>query len=201
MIERAQEYRTSNLIKLDQWPLVVDNFITNEEIRIVMNFIENNQFLWTNLDPANFWTGRSLDYHVIHDKTVRDIMLTNMNNMINLTKQHSGFQELHSDLLQITRWPEGYELRPHADGENSDNQPHPFPWRLFGSVIYLNDNFEGGEIHYPLRNISMKPKPGMLSVHPGTLDFLHGVRPVTQGIRYTIASFLTTNISHKFKHD
>ena len=56
-------------------------------------------------------------------------------------------------------------------GEN----PIMFPIRLFPD----KDNFEP------------KIKPGMLVLFPGTLEYLHGVKEVTQGVRYTIASFFT----------
>jgi predicted 2-oxoglutarate/Fe(II)-dependent dioxygenase YbiX len=195
MINTATEYRLSKTIELDQWPLVIENFLSQENLAIIKSFIDNNQSAWPNLASNNFWAGRSLDYQNISDKTVQDIMLTNMNQLTTKIEQHSGFKNLYSDLLQIVRWPNGYELHPHADGENPDNTPHPFPWRLFGSVVYINDDYTGGEIHYPHRGISIKPKPGMLAVHPGTVDFLHGVCPVTAGVRYTIASFFTIDSS------
>jgi hypothetical protein len=34
-------------------------------------------------------------------------------------------------------------------------------------------------------------------VFPGTLDYLHGVRPVTHGMRHTLASFLTFDQAHE----
>lgn len=195
MINTATEYRLSKKINVDQWPLVIENFLSQENLAIIKSYIDNNQSAWPSLVSDNFWAGRSLDYYNIRDKAVQDIMTSSMNQITKIVEQHSGFDTLYSDLLQIVRWPSGYELHPHADGENPNDSFHPFDWRLFGSVVYINDDYTGGEIHYPVRGITIKPKPGMLAVHPGTLDFLHGVRPVTAGVRYTIASFFTTNNS------
>ena len=84
----------------------------------------------------------------------------------------------------------------HADGENK-NEKHPFFWRNFGCVYYLNDDYEGGEIYFPNQNIKLKPKPNTLVFFPGTLEYLHGVNPITNGIRYTLTSFWTFDKLHK----
>lgn len=58
------------------------------------------------------------------------------------------------------------------------------------SVLYLNDDFEGGELVYPYKGITIKPKPGLLVVHSGSEDYIHGVKKVTKGIRYSISGCL-----------
>ena len=200
-METATEYRLSGKIDLNQWPLVIEDFLSQENLAIIKSFIDNNPSVWPNLSAGDYWQGRSLYHNSIINKAVKDIMLDSMNQITAKIEEHSGFTKLYSDCLSMTRWPSGYELIPHADGEEPDNSPHIFPWRLFGSVIYINDDYEGGEIYYPRLGLSMKPKSGMLAIHPGTLDFLHGVRPVTSGVRYTIASFFTTNNSKASKYD
>lgn len=58
--------------------------------------------------------------------------------------------------------------------------------------MYLNDEYEGGELYFPDYDLSIKPKPGQLIMFPGGHEYRHGVRVVTSGSRYTMASFLTT---------
>ena len=54
----------------------------------------------------------------------------------------------------------------------------------------------GGEIYFPNKENYCPPiEPGMLVFFPGTLEFLHGVKEVTEGTRYTIASFFTRDKS------
>jgi predicted 2-oxoglutarate/Fe(II)-dependent dioxygenase YbiX len=98
---------------------------------------------------------------------------------------------LYADTLQIVRWPEGTEAEPHADAVHADGTPHRFPWRAFASVIYLNDDFDGGQIYFPTRRLAPAIRPGMLVFFPSTLDYLHGVTKVTRGMRFTVASFWT----------
>jgi predicted 2-oxoglutarate/Fe(II)-dependent dioxygenase YbiX len=65
-------------------------------------------------------------------------------------------------------------------------------------VIYLNDDYEGGEIYFPNLSLELKPLPGTLITFPGTLRYLHGVRRVTGGMRHTIASFITFDESKRY---
>ena len=86
------------------------------------------------------------------------------------------------DCLDLVRWPVDSELTPHID-----EIPHAH--RLWGSVIYLNDDYCGGETYYPNLGISVKPESGMAVVHRGDSRHLHGVSRVEGGERFTVASF------------
>jgi hypothetical protein len=63
--------------------------------------------------------------------------------------------------------------------------------RAYGSIIYLNDTYEGGHTYYKNFNHEVTPKAGALAVHPGDSEHLHGVTEIKDGMRYTIASFWT----------
>jgi predicted 2-oxoglutarate/Fe(II)-dependent dioxygenase YbiX len=62
----------------------------------------------------------------------------------------------------------------------------------FGVVLYLNDDYEGGEINYPKLNLSIKPKARSLIIHPAGEP--HGAMPVTLGnTRYILSVFVRGN--------
>lgn len=94
-------------------------------------------------------------------------------------------EEIYTDILCFNRWRVGDMQHPHADEANG------FEWRKFGCVFYLNEEYEGGEIYFPNQNQSIKPKENTLAFFPGDHEFLHGVRPITNGIRYTLSTFWT----------
>jgi predicted 2-oxoglutarate/Fe(II)-dependent dioxygenase YbiX len=58
-------------------------------------------------------------------------------------------------------------------------------------LVFLNEDFEGGELYYPQHDLTIKPKPGLAVAHPGDVNYLHGVTLVTKGYRYTTPSFYT----------
>lgn len=100
----------------------------------------------------------------------------------------------------IVRWPVGTRQEPHADKEMHEGPdagtPNSFPWYDIGTVFYLNDDYEGGELYFPLQGIEFKPKPGAAYFFPGDKNYIHGVRPITSGVRYT-APFFWTITEHK----
>jgi hypothetical protein len=91
-------------------------------------------------------------------------------------------KQVFVDCLDLVRWPVGSEMTPHVD-----EVPHAH--RLWGSVIYLNDDYDGGETYYPNLGVSVKPRSGMAVVHRGDSHHLHGVSKVENGERFTIATF------------
>lgn len=93
-----------------------------------------------------------------------------------------------SDLRRLTN---AEFMFPHVDGGNPDD-----PKKIvFGIAIYLNDDFEGGELIYPDLNLSVTPKAGSMVIHDANLK--HQVFPVL-GNRYSITSFVFGNELTKF---
>ena len=58
----------------------------------------------------------------------------------------------------------------------------------YGVLMYLNEDFDGGEICYPELGIEYKPKPGVLLIHDA--GNMHGVNSISNGTRYSMTSFV-----------
>lgn len=50
--------------------------------------------------------------------------------------------------------------------------------------LFLNDDFEGGELHYRPWGITARPKSGSVVIYPSSYLGCHEVFPVTDGARY-----------------
>lgn len=72
--------------------------------------------------------------------------------------------------LELIRWKLGSFLGAHSDGSD---QPEDYPVMKIGSLIYLNDDYEGGELHFNDYNITIKPSPGDLVIFPN--HYMHEV--------------------------
>jgi hypothetical protein len=81
---------------------------------------------------------------------------------------------------------------PHEDGGNPDDLRKI----VFGIAIYLNEDFEGGELIYPDLGLSVTPKAGSVVIHDAHLK--HQVFPVVKGNRYSITTFVFGNDLTKF---
>lgn len=95
----------------------------------------------------------------------------------------------------FTKYRTGDFFKPHVDQSSSREK--------FGSVrtdtfiVYLNDDFEGGETFFPNYSISIKPKSGMaLHFKYGYPDqrlnqtMIHSGNKVTAGIKYILTFFV-----------
>ena len=95
----------------------------------------------------------------------------------------------------IVRWLPGQFQNPHADKELHEGpdagKPNDFPYYDIASLFYLNDDYEGGELYFPLQDIKFKPKRGAAYFFPGDKNFIHGVTEIKSGIRYTCPFFWT----------
>lgn len=89
-----------------------------------------------------------------------------------------------SGLSTIQRLPPGTELKSHVD-QNTD------PSIRYATIIYLNDDYNSGEIFFKNLEISLKPKPRDLLFFPGNSKYEHGVKPVSEGpVRYVMVGFV-----------
>lgn len=93
--------------------------------------------------------------------------------------------------LEIVRWNKG-GLQEHRDGHPGipDGMPE-HKILAFSSLIYLTDDFTGGDLTFPEFDIVFKPKKFSLVTFPSF--YLHGVENISveegQGARYTIPFF------------
>lgn len=92
----------------------------------------------------------------------------------------------------VLRYSPGSYYRPHADSDRLN--PDTNRWekvrdRDVSLLFYLDDGYTGGEITFPNFEFKIRPRPGTLLMFPSDCRYLHGVLPVTQGVRHTIVSW------------
>lgn len=91
----------------------------------------------------------------------------------------------------IRRWVPGEYIDLHADGETAAGIPS-FAYIVdYGSIIYINDDYEGGELWFPAYKLKFKPKAGTLVFFPSNNRYAHCVTEVSSGLRFTSAHFWT----------
>jgi hypothetical protein len=93
----------------------------------------------------------------------------------------------------IVKWLPGQLQMPHADKELHEGpdagKPNDFPQYDIASLFYINDDYEGGELYFPLQKVQFKPKRGAAYFFPGDKEYIHGVTEITSGLRYTCPFF------------
>ena len=78
-------------------------------------------------------------------------------------------------------WRTGLSMAPHID----DHIP-----AILSQVVYLNDDYEGGETFFTQLNLTVTPKRGTLvGFRCNCLKHEHGVNKILSGTRYTFTSW------------
>jgi len=66
----------------------------------------------------------------------------------------------------------------------------PSTVRTVSGILYLNDNYEGGELHFPgIDGLNIKPETGDIIVFPSTYTYQHESIPLLQGTKYVVLAF------------
>jgi hypothetical protein len=93
------------------------------------------------------------------------------------------------NICHAQKWNPGGEAAPHADNSSKDGQPNAFETNKFVTLLYLNNDYEGGEIYFPDSKVEFQPKRCSLVSFNGGIENIHGVRTIKKGTRYTFVSF------------
>ena len=144
------------------------------------------------------------------DKKVRDTQMIDLediageiidlyrNVVTNVINPFYEFEIKDSELPQLLHYGIDGHYMPHCDGESLWKPPgnEPLIWRKstdrdLSTVLFLNDDFEGGDFVFPELRVRVRPEPGMLVCFPSTHEYLHGVEPVTKGTRYSMVNWMT----------
>jgi prolyl 4-hydroxylase len=97
--------------------------------------------------------------------------------------------------LNILKYTPGQQYRPHHDGTGSDN----VSVRTLTALIWLNDQFEGGETDFPKINVRVRGGVGDMLVFKNVRDdgsfderMIHAGLPVTEGVKWMASRWIRT---------
>ena len=85
--------------------------------------------------------------------------------------------------LSISKYSTGKSMGPHVDDYGDGENPN------ISVVLYLNDNYDGGEIYFKEQDIKIKPEAGSIVIFPSVEPYYHESLPVTDGIKYMCPGF------------
>jgi hypothetical protein len=182
---------------------IFKNFIELEDIKKLQSFfptisewMDSGEDVFSDdgvcLYSASYWANRQLDSKLIKKMNIEihQLLYKYIYKMQAVIEDHFKVKVKCRGPVVVC-WRPGTEQRPHADKQLNDGRPNPFPTYDLNSLFYHNDDFEGGELYYPDFDIEVTPEPGLAVFHPGDVNYLHGVKMVTSGLRYTTPSFYT----------
>jgi len=147
----------------------INNFFDNEKCESLINFHKENF--------DNLLSNELSNYHDLTEV----IQFFNLQN-VDLSKQIAADITCHVrqintkafiNYFQIVKWSNGSYQNEHLD----------FPEHILTSIIYLNDDYEGGET--VVGDKIIKPEKGKIITFQGN-EIKHKVNQITKGVRYTV---------------
>jgi hypothetical protein len=157
----------------------IEDFVSIEEQEKVLEYCKT-------LDEAEWWKSDNPEYEKGFFFGKQKLgELPSVFHDINAKVQNIFDDVLHLDPVSLQRHHSGNFMEVHRDYWKKDVDYYI----RYGIVIYYNDDYVGGEIHYPSLEISHKPKARSLVMHGGNIP--HGTKKVTSdGYRYFSTSFV-----------
>lgn len=188
----------SNKKRINEDLVVYENFLTPEESAKVIEAIEKQaksaKLEWT---PISFYESYSSVLPQDGDPEIEEVGL-----------EPTAFSDIRKGFIQAVasvhdidpetvvqigyhtqKWEPGAYARIHSDNTDEHGNSGPFARSRYAAFLYLNDDFEGGLLRFPDRNVEIQPKVGMLAAFDGGFKNMHEVTLITKGVRYTLGSF------------
>ena len=82
--------------------------------------------------------------------------------------------------FRVGKYPESGYYKEHIDDGGGRN---------LSSVLFLNDDFDGGELYFKFQDLEIKPKAGSLVVFPSNFMYRHECKEVTNGNKFISFNF------------
>lgn len=126
-----------------------------------------------NLGPRNEFNAELIDLH--------EEIYQKLKYCIDDYARYWGINVTYYEAFNFVKYEgEGKHFRIHAD-----DGPH-YSCRV-SAVIYINDDYEGGDIQFPrLDNYTYKPKAGDIAVFPSNFVYEHASLEMKGGVKYCV---------------
>jgi hypothetical protein len=170
---------------------IIENFITRDEAAFIMESLSKIEN-WNDFEYGHMFNSHG--YKVIYQKRIKEQneelykLTVNIEHKLRetLINQWADMRPKQGEFYYAVRQP-NHVGAPHRDAD---------PVRLPGTeviryacVLYLNEDFEGGNLIYPEHGVEVPPRIGQLVIHDAT--YLHQILPWTGSARWTGLAFWT----------
>jgi len=169
-----------NSISEDTCKDIVNFYLKNEISKVDETLSKNTTIM------RDFWLKKSNNLY-FWDKILEKIKI-NADRCIEEYLSFSHFCKLEHYFLydaNIMHHTKNFNISPHYDSELINLEGKEY-LRHFVILLYLNDDFEGGELILPVQKLSIKPKQGSFLFLPSSFMYPHVIAPAFGNDRYVL---------------
>ena len=170
-------------------------------IQQVKNYLPTDQFLklqnyarttndWVEFPDNPLWSNRTVDFNNIKDPEIKDIMAGINDSVIDyISTTYNVTAALKADVLSVVRKYPSKTEPYHSDSTGNNGEDNGTSHRVFSSLLYLNDDFDGGELLFHNQKVTVTPEPNLAVFFPSTFEYVHSVQELRSGMRYNVTMF------------
>ena len=155
---------------------IFENFITDDECNYLINFLDNTEDSY-----GRVMSNRKINLRPESEK-IKNILLK----ILDKAKKDFNNNNLFITSYMVSSYNPGFFMGVHVDTEDMRE------CNKISMVLYLNDDFKGGDIVFPIINFRHSPKAKELVCFLSELqENAHGVEIIESGKRYVMPVFIT----------
>ncbi len=169
----------------------VEDFLTTSEAQDLIDYYESDPESW---QQTCFYNARVMDpiapWQSDKSESIDETYMKSLRFKLQQLAESLFNRELKNLSLSAHKWLEGAFADYHSDNTELDGTPNAWRENKLVTIIYLNDDYSGGDLVFRDHPIKISPKAGTVVVFDVGIDNVHGVTEVISGTRWTmLASF------------
>ena len=178
-------YTKANVVDADTCKQLIEYFDTHPEQLRKTEDLAQSDFDGMIMNP----------YNVSNPELLKKLEVLRTKLTVEMSKLYHT--TLYLDYWDLVKWGEGGWMDFHADNVDQERKPHWYcGWRSHSAIVYLNQEFEGGETVFRDQNVNIFPETGKALMFPAGFDYTHGVNEVDNN-RYTLSLWFTEDPEHQ----
>lgn len=168
---------------------VIYDFITEDEANKLLEYFDYRKDEWeVNGFFESYALNVSMSENKIEDVGLDQDYLIKLFFMMQDAVEECFGREVTRVANHIQKWNTGAWSQWHSDNSDADGRPNAWEMNKYASIIYVNDDFDGGELEFK-HGLVYKPVARSLIVFNGGAHNTHKVNQVESGVRYTAGAF------------
>lgn len=185
------EPATSSQLGIDRNKIVeIPNFVDADTAQKMINFFEATDADWGDIAfYGSYGMGIATEDPELGRQGLPNGFFDQVRDKIKESVELVFQRPVKANTSHAQKWEVGGFAAPHSDNSDFDGNPTAFEINKYVAILYLNGNYEGGELFFSDHGLSFKPNSGSLYTFPGGIENIHGVTEITKGTRYTMVAF------------
>lgn len=187
---------------------VVNDFVEKVECKKLVRFAEKQEARWLKVIDRQKSTEQKIVERRDPNRVTQVVNMQKRYDLLESTVRRAlvdvGSKRYgQADIFEppyVLRYKVGGVYAEHADSEAFDAQQqrfHRVADRDVSLLIYLNDDYDGGQLSFRQLNYTYKPRAGDLVMFPSSNLFMHQAEQVTRGTKYAVVSWACLRATKK----